>query len=69
MRLSNQANTAITDATFPISRPSQVDPQDWYKSLHNTVIAESISNRIVSNADLFQLDGPNMRRHFTPKDE
>ena len=43
---------------------SQFDPEDWYKSLHDAVIAESILNRIVSNAELVQLDGPNMRRHI-----
>lgn len=42
---------------------SQFDPQDWYKSLHDAVIAESILNRIVSRSELIQLDGPNMRRH------
>lgn len=43
---------------------SQFDPVDWYKSLHDAVIAESILNRIVSNAEVVQLDGPNMRRHL-----
>lgn len=43
---------------------SQFDPEDWYKSLHDAVIAESILNRIVSNAELVQLGGPNMRRHI-----
>lgn len=42
---------------------SQFDPEDWYKSLHDAVIAESILNRIVSNAEIVQLNGPNMRRH------
>lgn len=42
---------------------SQFDPEDWYKSLHDAVVAESILNRIVSAAELVQLDGPNMRRH------
>ena len=42
---------------------SQFDPEDWYRSLHDAVIAESILNRIVSNAELVQLDGPNMRHH------
>lgn len=42
---------------------SQFDPEDWYKSLHDAVIAESILNRIVSNAEIVQLDGPNMQRH------
>lgn len=42
---------------------SQFDPEDWYKSLHDAVIAESIQNRIASNAEIVQLDGPNMRRH------
>ncbi|XBH21712.1 ATP-binding protein [Jonesiaceae bacterium BS-20] len=44
---------------------NQFDPQDWYKSLHDAVIAESILNRIVSNAEIVQLAGPNMRRHAT----
>lgn len=43
---------------------SQFDPQDWYKSLHDPVLAESILNRIVSTAEIVQLDGPNMRRHL-----
>jgi sugar/nucleoside kinase (ribokinase family) len=42
---------------------SQFDPEDWYRSLHDAVIAESILNRIVSTAELVRLDGPNMRRH------
>ncbi len=42
---------------------SQFDPEDWYRSLHDAVIAESILNRIVSTAELVQLDGPNMRLH------
>jgi DNA replication protein DnaC len=42
---------------------SQFDPEDWYRSLHDAVVAESILNRIVSTAELVQLDGPNMRRH------
>ncbi|WP_431709902.1 ATP-binding protein [Glutamicibacter uratoxydans] len=42
---------------------SQFDPEDWYKSLHDAVIAESILNRLVLTSELVQLDGPNMRRH------
>ncbi|MGJ0203047.1 ATP-binding protein [Leucobacter sp. gxy201] len=43
---------------------SQFDPQDWYKALHNAVVAVSILNRIVLGAELVQLDGPNMRRYL-----
>lgn len=43
---------------------SQFEPQDWYKSLHDAVIAESILNRIVAGAEILPLDGPNMRRHL-----
>ncbi|MNW37695.1 transposase/IS protein [compost metagenome] len=42
---------------------SQFDPKDWYRSLHDAVIAESILNRLVSKSEMIQLDGPNMRRH------
>ena len=41
---------------------SQFDPEDWYKSLHDAVIAESILSRLVSVSEIVQLDGPNMRR-------
>ncbi|MGJ0205196.1 ATP-binding protein [Leucobacter sp. gxy201] len=50
----NRGSTVVT---------SQFDPEDWYKSLHDAVIAESILNRIVSNVEIVQLAGPNMRRH------
>ena len=43
---------------------SQFDPPDWYKSLQDAVIAESILNRIVAGAEIIALDGPNMRRHL-----
>ena len=39
---------------------SQFDPEDWYKSLHDAVIAESILSRLVSVSEIVQLDGPNM---------
>lgn len=58
-----RGSTAIT---------SQFDPEDWYKSLHDAVIAESILNRLVSGAEIVQLSGPNMRRHaaeITSQDE
>lgn len=42
---------------------SQFDPEGWYKSLQDAVVAESILNRIVSTSALIQLDGSNMRRH------
>ena len=48
---------------------SQFDPEDWYKSLHDAVVAESILNRIVSTSELIQLDGPNMRRHAHTRQE
>lgn len=53
-RPRGRGSTAVT---------SQFDPEDWYKSLHDAVIAESILNRIISNAEIVQLAGPNMRRH------
>lgn len=43
---------------------SQFDPPDWYKSLQDAVIAESILNRIVAGAEIVALDGPNTRRHL-----
>ncbi len=48
---------------------SQFDPEDWYKSLHDAVVAESILNRIISTSELIQLDGPNMRRHTHTREE
>lgn len=45
---------------------SQFDPDDWYKTLNDAVIAESILNRIVGSAEILQLSGPNMRYHTNP---
>lgn len=42
---------------------SQFDPPDWYKTLHDAVIAESILNRLVTGAEIIQLNGPNMRQY------
>lgn len=39
---------------------SQFDPVDWYKSLHDAVIAESTLSRLVSVGEMVQLNGPNM---------
>ena len=40
---------------------SQFTPQEWYKSIPDTVISESILNRLVSGAKIITLEGPNMR--------
>lgn len=40
---------------------SQFTPQDWYKSIPDAVIAESILNRLVAGAEIITLEGPNMR--------
>ena len=48
---------------------SQFDPEDWYRSLHDAVVAESILNRIVGSAEIVQLAGPNMRQHATAQPE
>lgn len=54
---------AARDGRGSTAVTSQFDPEDWYKSLHDAVIAESILNRIISGAEIVQLTGPNMRRH------
>ena len=40
---------------------SQFTTQEWYKSIPDTVISESILNRLVSGAEIITLEGPNMR--------
>ncbi|MBA5244892.1 MULTISPECIES: ATP-binding protein [Corynebacterium] len=40
---------------------SQFTPQDWYRSIPDAVIAESILNRLVAGAEIITLEGPNMR--------
>lgn len=57
---------AARDGTGSTMVTSQFDPDDWYRSLHDAVIAESILNRIVANAELIQLGGPNMRYQPQP---
>lgn len=40
---------------------SQFTPDEWYKSIPDAVIAESILNRLVVGAEIITLEGPNMR--------
>ncbi len=40
---------------------SQFTPDDWYKSIPDAVIAESILNRLVASAEIIALEGDNMR--------
>lgn len=40
---------------------SQFTPKDWYASIPDAVIAESILNRLVVGAEIITLQGPNMR--------
>lgn len=40
---------------------SQFTPDEWYKSIPDAVIAESILNRLVAGAEIIALEGDNMR--------
>lgn len=40
---------------------SQFTPEHWYESIPDKVVAESLMNRIIGNAEIINLDGPNMR--------
>ena len=40
---------------------SQFTPQDWYRSIPDAVIAESILNRLIAGAEIITLEGTNMR--------
>lgn len=40
---------------------SQFTPDEWYKPIPDTVIAESILNRLVVGTEIITLEGPNMR--------
>lgn len=40
---------------------SQFNPEDWYTSMADKVVAESLLNRLVGGAEIINLDGPNMR--------
>lgn len=40
---------------------SQFTPDEWYKSIPDAVIAESILNRLVAGAEIITLEGTNMR--------
>ncbi|WP_255695745.1 MULTISPECIES: ATP-binding protein [Corynebacterium] len=40
---------------------SQFTPDEWYKSIPDAVIAESILNRLVAGAEIIPLEGDNMR--------
>lgn len=40
---------------------SQFEPEDWYESMPDRVVAESLLNRLVGGAEIVNIDGPNMR--------
>ncbi len=40
---------------------SQFNPEEWYTSMPDKVIAESMMNRLIGGADIVNLEGPNMR--------
>ncbi|MDP9831587.1 ATP-binding protein [Trueperella abortisuis] len=40
---------------------SQFAPEDWYESMPDRVVAESLLNRLVGGAEIVNVDGPNMR--------
>lgn len=46
---------------------SQFEPVDWYKSITDAVLTESILSRIIGGAEIINLDGPNLR--LKPKTE
>lgn len=58
---------AARDSVASTLVTSQFEPKDWYKSLGDAVIAESILNRIIGGAEIVSLGGPNMR--FVRTDE
>lgn len=39
---------------------SQFNPEEWYTSMTDKVVAESLLNRLVGGAEIISLDGPNM---------
>ncbi|MGP5557520.1 ATP-binding protein, partial [Corynebacterium flavescens] len=40
---------------------SQFEPADWYKSIADAVLAESILSRLIGQAQIINIDGPNLR--------
>lgn len=44
---------------------SQQNPEQWYQSIPDKVIAESLLNRLVGDAEIINLTGPNMRLNPT----
>lgn len=40
---------------------SQFEPDEWYNSMPDRVVAESLLNRLVGGAEIVNIDGPNMR--------
>ena len=40
---------------------SQFSPEDWYESMPDRVVAESLLNRLVGGAEIVNIEGTNMR--------
>ena len=41
---------------------SQFTPEHWYESIPDKDVAESLVNRLIGNAEIINLNGPNMRK-------
>ena len=44
---------------------SQFSPEDWYESMPDRVVAESLLNRLVGGAEIVNIEGTNMRIKLT----
>ncbi|MFW9244725.1 hypothetical protein ACOJAT_14635, partial [Corynebacterium striatum] len=54
--------TPVPGTALPVPKTSpRHTPKDWYASIPDAVIAESILNRLVVGAEIITLEGPNMR--------
>jgi DNA replication protein DnaC len=44
---------------------SQLQPEQWHLRIETKIIADALLDRVVHNAYKVEIEGPNMREHFS----
>lgn len=73
--ISTQATWALfeilegRDGKAPTVIASQLEPEDWYRAIDDSITADSLLNRLIRPALFIRPDGPNMRPQHHERDD
>jgi DNA replication protein DnaC len=48
---------------------SQLPPEQWHLRIDTKIIADALLDRVIHNAHLIEIDGPNMREYYAKKSQ